>query len=186
MIVPTLVIHGVHSDLLSLASIQKMHHQNPQTEVLTVKDAGHSPYLYREEHFSNELHSFKYLTRGKKIMNSGSRVIGAIILALGIATSGHYIGSGIKFSAILIARLRLKVWRNKMLKSDLATWSINFSVSGDDLKALYQQVSLNKTVSQFLATNGFAVKISNGTISVVIIGQINCSNTNAKFRIVSN
>lgn len=52
VVVPTLVIHGAHSDLLSTATLQKMHHQNPHTEVLTVKDAGHSPYLYREEHLA--------------------------------------------------------------------------------------------------------------------------------------
>ena len=52
-------------------------------------------------------------------MNSGSRVIGAIILAVGIATSGHYIGEGIKFSATLIARLKLRVWLNRMLNQ---TW----------------------------------------------------------------
>lgn len=52
VIVPTLIIHGAHSDLLSTATLQKMQHQNPQTEILTVKDAGHSPYLYREEHLA--------------------------------------------------------------------------------------------------------------------------------------
>ena len=47
---PTLVIHGLKSDLLSLATLSKMQTINPQTVVLTVADAGHSPYLYREEH----------------------------------------------------------------------------------------------------------------------------------------
>jgi hypothetical protein len=77
-------------------------------------------------------------------MNSGSRVIGAIILALGIATSGHYIGSGIKFFRNFDRSVEVKGLAEQNVKSDLATWSINFSVSGDDLKALYQQVSLNQ------------------------------------------
>lgn len=115
-------------------------------------------------------------------MNSGSRVIGAIILALGIATSGHYIGSGIKFFRNFDRSVEVKGLAEQNVKSDLATWSINFSVSGDDLKALYQQVSLNqKTVSQFLATNGFAVKdIQLGTISVNDNWANQYGNTNAK------
>ncbi len=115
-------------------------------------------------------------------MNSGSRVIGAIILALGIATSGHYIGSGIKFFRNFDRSVEVKGLAEQNVKSDLATWSINFSVSGDDLKALYQQVSLNqKTVSQFLATNGFAAKdIQLGTISVNDNWANQYGNTNAK------
>ena len=46
---PTLIIHGQQSDLLSSATITKMMEGNPSTQLLTVLDAGHSPYLYREE-----------------------------------------------------------------------------------------------------------------------------------------
>lgn len=47
---PTLIIHGVNSDLLLESTINKMQHLHPQTKVLTIEDAGHSPYLYRQEH----------------------------------------------------------------------------------------------------------------------------------------
>lgn len=115
-------------------------------------------------------------------MNSGSKIIAAIVLALGIAASGHYIGDGIKFFRNFDRSVEVKGLAEQNVKSDLATWSINFSVSGDDLKALYQQVSLNqKTVSQFLATNGFATKdIQLGTISVNDNWANQYGSTNAK------
>ncbi len=115
-------------------------------------------------------------------MNSGSKIIAAIVLALGIAASGHYIGDGIKFFRNFDRSVEVKGLAEQNVKSDLATWSINFSVSGDDLKALYQQVSLNqKTVSQFLATNGFAAKdIQLGTISVNDNWANQYGSTNAK------
>ncbi len=48
---PTLIIHGQKSDILTLATIHKMQQINLLTEVLSVDDAGHSPYLYRKAHF---------------------------------------------------------------------------------------------------------------------------------------
>lgn len=47
---PVFIIHGVNSDLLLDATISKMQHIHPNTSVLTINDAGHSPYLYRQEH----------------------------------------------------------------------------------------------------------------------------------------
>lgn len=47
---PTLVIHGAQSDLLLVNTLLKMQEIHPQTEILSVADAGHSPYLYRQEH----------------------------------------------------------------------------------------------------------------------------------------
>lgn len=45
-----LIIHGQKSDLLTAATLNKMHETNPRLEVLAVADAGHAPYLYRKEH----------------------------------------------------------------------------------------------------------------------------------------
>ena len=49
---PSLIIHGQQSDLLAATTVKKMQLINPLTEVLTVADAGHAPYLYRQEHLS--------------------------------------------------------------------------------------------------------------------------------------
>lgn len=48
--VQTLIIYGEQSDLLTRETIKKMQQINSLTEVLTVPDAGHAPYLYRKEH----------------------------------------------------------------------------------------------------------------------------------------
>jgi len=48
--IPVLLIHGLNSDLLLFPTIQKMQHTHQDMIVLTIEDAGHSPYLYRQEH----------------------------------------------------------------------------------------------------------------------------------------
>lgn len=48
--IPVLLVHGAKSDLLLDSTIGKMQHIHPDTSLLTVEDAGHSPYLYRPEH----------------------------------------------------------------------------------------------------------------------------------------
>lgn len=44
---PVLVIHGVHSDLLLPAIIEKMHQGRTNVDVLEIPDAGHAPALVR-------------------------------------------------------------------------------------------------------------------------------------------
>jgi hypothetical protein len=96
------------------------------------------------------------------------RIIPALILAIGVACGGYYIGNGIKYFRNFDRAVDVKGLAEQQVKSDLATWNISFSVSGDNLKDLYQQSSQNqKTVNQFLVTNGFESQaIQLGTISV--------------------
>ncbi len=47
---PTLLIHGVHSDIVSGATLDTMQQINPFAERMTIKDAGHAPYIYRKFH----------------------------------------------------------------------------------------------------------------------------------------
>ena len=71
------------------------------------------------------------------------RVLAALILALGISSGGYFVGSGIKFFRNFDRSVEVKGLAEQSVKSDLATWSINFSVSGDSIQDLYQQVSKN-------------------------------------------
>ena len=48
--IPTLVIRGEHSDILSVSTIQRMQQMNPKTEAVQVDKAGHAPYLYSDAH----------------------------------------------------------------------------------------------------------------------------------------
>lgn len=99
---------------------------------------------------------------------TSGKIFPALILAIGVATGGYYIGSGIKYFRNFDRSVEVKGLAEQQVKSDLATWSVNFSDSGDNLKALYQQSSQNqKLVNQFLISNGFESKnIQLGTISV--------------------
>lgn len=110
------------------------------------------------------------------------RILAALILALGISSGGYFVGSGIKFFRNFDRSVEVKGLAEQNVKSDLATWSISFSVSGDNLKDLYQQISLNqKIVSQFLVGNNFAESsIQLGTISVNDNWANQYGNTNAK------
>jgi len=46
----TLVIHGASSDILLPTTINRMKEINPKTQSVTVENAGHTPYLYSENH----------------------------------------------------------------------------------------------------------------------------------------
>jgi len=48
--IPTLVIHGENSTLLSKATISKMQKIHPLTQVVEIKNTGHAPFLYNDEH----------------------------------------------------------------------------------------------------------------------------------------
>lgn len=48
--IATLVIHGVKSDILTHATIERMKAIKPKTQSVSVYNAGHAPYLYSSEH----------------------------------------------------------------------------------------------------------------------------------------
>ena len=100
--------------------------------------------------------------------SQSGKIIPALIIAIGIASSGYYIGSGIKYFRNFDRSVEVKGLAEQQVKSDLATWSINFNVSGANLNELYQQSSQNqKLVNQFFLDNHFESKdIQLGTISV--------------------
>ena len=47
--VPTLLIHGVLSDILTAPIIDKMHEQKPDLQVVPVRNRGHAPLLDEQE-----------------------------------------------------------------------------------------------------------------------------------------
>ncbi len=49
--IPTLIIRGELSDILSAKTVQRMLETNPDTQVVEVANTGHAPFLYSEEHF---------------------------------------------------------------------------------------------------------------------------------------
>jgi pimeloyl-ACP methyl ester carboxylesterase len=47
--VPILTIRGVHSDILSVATLARMHQEKPDLDALTVANRGHAPLLDEPE-----------------------------------------------------------------------------------------------------------------------------------------
>lgn len=47
--VPTLIVRGEHSVMVSSATAQEMVARNPLAEVITIPDCGHPPWLRRAE-----------------------------------------------------------------------------------------------------------------------------------------
>lgn len=48
--IPTLVIRGVESDILSCTTVEKMKAVNPETQSVEIANVGHAPFLYSHEH----------------------------------------------------------------------------------------------------------------------------------------
>ncbi len=102
-------------------------------------------------------------------MQGVSRIISALLLAIGISVAGGAIYMGMKYFKNFDRMVEVKGLAEQNVKSDLATWSINFSVSGDNLKDLYQKISQSqKTVNDFLVKNGFdSASIQQGALNVI-------------------
>ncbi|MBC2855166.1 SIMPL domain-containing protein [Cetobacterium sp. 2A] len=82
--------------------------------------------------------------------------LAALILAVGISSAGFFVNSGIKYFKSYDRSVAVKGLSEEIVKSDLATWNINFTVSGDNLKDLYDNVSENQSViKEFLISRGF-------------------------------
>ena len=96
-----------------------------------------------------------------------SFLIASLVLALGIAIAGFFIGSGIKYFKNFDRSVAVKGLSERVVKSDLATWNINFGDSDEDLKKLYSKITNDqKIIKEHLLNNGFKEnEIQIGTLS---------------------
>ncbi len=94
-------------------------------------------------------------------------VLFAMIVAIGIALGGFFIGSGIKYFKNFDRSVAVKGLSERIVKSDLVTWSISFSDSDNDLKQLYGKINNNqKVIKEYLINNGFKEnEIQMGTLA---------------------
>lgn len=80
----------------------------------------------------------------------------ALLLALGIAFSGYIIGDAVKYFRNFDRFVEVKGLSEWVVKADKASWQMNFSVSGNNLKQIYSQIKeQQQSVSDFLAHQGF-------------------------------
>jgi hypothetical protein len=97
-----------------------------------------------------------------------SQISSAMLLALGLAASGYFISNGIRYFRNFDRFVEVKGLAEQNVKSDLASWNLNFSNSGNDLKDLYAQMSSNQQqLLSYLHKSGFSEsEIQQGAITV--------------------
>ncbi len=82
-------------------------------------------------------------------------LISAALVAAGIFFLGVFIKSGIDNMAFRDRQVTVKGLAEREVEANRVTWPIQFSVAGNDLLSLYDQVTrYNEKIVTFLATNG--------------------------------
>ena len=82
-------------------------------------------------------------------------LISAALVAAGIFFLGVFIKSGIDNMAFRDRQVTVKGLAEREVEANRVTWPIQFSVAGNDLLSLYDQVTrYNEKIVTFLTTNG--------------------------------
>jgi hypothetical protein len=82
-------------------------------------------------------------------------VLIALLLVLGNALSGWFIGHGLYKMRISDKYVSVKGIAEKQVKSDLAIWEVNYKAAGNDLQQVNNQIGENQTAVQaFLLQQG--------------------------------
>lgn len=88
-------------------------------------------------------------------MNKAKDILPALIIAAGIIILGFAIKGGIDNIAFRDREVTVKGLAEREVQADLVTWPITYSVAGNDLSNMYDQVSrYNETIIKFLTSNG--------------------------------
>jgi len=92
-------------------------------------------------------------------MNNNVSLPAAIVLAIGLALGGWFVGHGFTQARLGDRYVTVKGLSERTVKSDLALWPIRFVVSGNELNAAQAQLkSQAGTVVKFLEEQGISQK----------------------------
>ena len=97
-----------------------------------------------------------------------AHLIPALIIALGLAIAGYFVGDtflkGKKFDRFV----SVKGLSEREVPADLAVWPVNIVLMGNDLQTLRQQIERqNQTVHQFFMDQGFtAEEVTRGVVNM--------------------
>lgn len=88
-------------------------------------------------------------------MTKNNTVIGALLIALGLAALGLFVKSGMDAMAFRDRQVTVRGLAERQVEADFVTWPITYRVAGDNLLSLYDQVTANNnTIVTFLTSNG--------------------------------
>lgn len=90
-------------------------------------------------------------------MDSKLRFVPALLVAVAIVVLGLCIKAGIDNFAFRDREVTVKGLAEREVKADLVTWPISYSVAGNDLNTMYDQVSRNNdAIIRFLTSSGIS------------------------------
>lgn len=96
-------------------------------------------------------------------MKSISKIAPALLLAVGIVILGFTLKAGVDIIAFRDREVTVRGLAEREVPADLVTWPITYSLAGNNLQTIYDQVSKNNDIIvKFLTSNG----ISQDEISV--------------------
>ncbi len=96
-------------------------------------------------------------------MKSISKIAPALLLAVGIVILGFTLKAGVDNIAFRDREVTVRGLAEREVPADLVTWPITYSLAGNNLQTIYDQVSKNNDIIvKFLTSNG----ISQDEISV--------------------
>jgi hypothetical protein len=83
-------------------------------------------------------------------------LIAALVLALGIAVAGYFIGDTLYKTKLLSNTVTVKGLAEQSATADLAIWNLVFSVTGDDLQEVQQRATVHQgIITKFFSDSGF-------------------------------
>lgn len=88
-------------------------------------------------------------------MNNYSKLLSALIVAVGIFALGLCIKAGIDNVAFRDRNVTVRGLAEREVQANLVTWPISYNLVGNDLQSLYDRVtSTNAIITRFLTSNG--------------------------------
>src|SRR5208282_4970804 len=101
-------------------------------------------------------------------MNRGEVTLLGCLLALGLIVGGWALGAQIKATRLADRYVSVRGLAERTVKSDLATWNLDFKEAGDDLPSLYSKTEADKKIIlEFLYKQGIqSSEIALGIVSV--------------------
>ena len=88
-------------------------------------------------------------------MDTIKKIIAPLIIAVGLLALGLCIKGGIDNIAFSGREVNVRGLAERTVKANSVTWPVSYSITGDDLEALYNQTTANnKVLIEFLTSNG--------------------------------